>query len=174
MANTFRNYEFAFWLLKARKQHLSFNGIYEGYDLSSTTKVMKAATLWKNAGCPYMEALALFEGSDNDKRKAITIVHKLGASAVYEKMRWEMRTSGIKSIPRGIRKSTRGNAAFLTGRELDVLELLKEGLHSKEIASKLFVSAKTVDNHISSIFFKLNVRSRTKAVSEAVRQEIIT
>lgn len=135
---------------------------------------MKAATLWKNADCPYMEALALFEGNDNDKRKAITIVHKLGASAVYEKMKWEMRTSGIKSIPRGIRKSTRENAAFLTGRELDVLELLKEELHSKEIAFKLFVSAKTVDNHISSIFFKLNVRSRTKAVSEAVRQEIIT
>jgi len=50
---------------------------------------------------------------------------------------------------------------------------MKEGLQNKEIASRLFISGKTVDNHITSIFFKLDVRSRTKAVSEAFRQEIL-
>jgi len=84
-----------------------------------------------------------------------------------------MRTSGIKSIPRGIRKSTQSNAALLTSRELDVLQLLKEGLQNKEIAGKLFISAKTVDHHISSILFKLDVHSRIKAVTEAVRMHII-
>lgn len=84
-----------------------------------------------------------------------------------------MRTSGIKSISRGISKTTRSNPAFLTGRELNILPLLKDGLQNKEIAAKLFVSAKTVDHHISSILFKLDVNSRTKAVTEAVRQEII-
>ena len=84
--------------------------------------------------------------------------------AVYEKMKLEMRTSGIKSIPRGIRKTTQSNPAHLTGRELDVLQLLKEGLQNKEIAARLFISAKTVDHHISSIFFKLDVNSRAKAV----------
>jgi DNA-binding CsgD family transcriptional regulator len=167
------NNEFAFWLLKARNQHLSLAGTYEGFDLGSVKKIKQAAALWKKAGSPYMEALALFEGNDDDKRKGITIVHELGATAVYEKMKWEMRTSGIKSIPRGIRKTTQANAAFLTSREIDVLELVKEGLQNKEIASKLFISGKTVDNHITSIFFKLDVRSRTKAVSEAVRQEIL-
>ena len=171
--NIFRNYEFAFWLRKAGKQQLPLSEMYEGYDLGTATKALKAAAIWKKAGSPYMEALALFEGSEHDKRKAITIVQGLGAEAVYEKMKLEMRISGIKSIPRGIRKTTQANPAFLTGRELDVLALLKEGLQNKEIADKLFIAAKTVDNHISSIFFKLNVKSRTKAVTEAVRQEII-
>jgi DNA-binding CsgD family transcriptional regulator len=171
--NIFRNYEFAFWLLKARNQHHSLNGIYEGYDVSSATKALKAAALWKEVGNPYMEALTLFEGGDNDKRKAITIVHELGARAVYEKMKLEMRSSGIKSIPLGIRNTTRLNPAFLTRREVDVLHLLKDGLQNKEIAARLFISPKTVDHHISSILFKLDVNSRTKAVREAVRQEII-
>jgi len=50
---------------------------------------------------------------------------------------------------------------------------MKEGLQNKEIAGRLFISAKTVDHHISSILFKLDVNSRSKAVNEAVRMEII-
>ena len=84
-----------------------------------------------------------------------------------------MRASGIKSIPRGIRKTTRTNPAHLTERELEVLQLLKESLQNKEIANKLFISPKTVDHHISSILFKLDVNSRTKAVKEAILLEII-
>src|SRR4029077_19657812 len=108
------------------------------------------------------------------KRKALTIVQDLGANAVHERMKAEMRSSGIKSIPRGIRKSTRANPAMLTGRELDVLQLLKEGMQNKEIASGLFISPKTVDHHISAILFKLDVNSRVKAVKEAQRLGIIS
>jgi DNA-binding NarL/FixJ family response regulator len=84
-----------------------------------------------------------------------------------------MRSAGIKSIPRGIRKTTQSNPALLTDRELDVLQLLGEGLQNKEIASRLFISAKTVDHHISSILYKLEVKSRTKAVHEAARMGIL-
>lgn len=170
---TIEKNEFAFWLQKARKQHLPLNDVYAGYDVSSVKKAQKAAALWKIAGCPYAQALTLFEGNADDKRKAITIVHDLGANAVYEKMKLEMRTSGIKNIPRGIRKTTQSNPALLTDRELDVLQLLNEGLQNKEIAARLFISAKTVDHHISSILYKLEVNSRTKAVREALRLEII-
>jgi DNA-binding CsgD family transcriptional regulator len=171
--NNFCNNEFAFWLLKARKQHLSPGEIYEGYDVSDATKALKAAAFWKKTGNPYMEALTLFEGTADDKRKALAIVHELGADGVYEKMKLEMRASGIKSIPRGVRKSTQSNAALLTSRELDVLPLLKEGLQNKEIAAQLFISPKTVDHHISSILFKLDVSNRNKAVTEAMRLEIL-
>ncbi len=171
--NIFDNNEFAFWLLKARKRHLPLRELYEGSEVSSKAIALKAAVLWGKLGCPYEHAFALFEGSDDDKRKAITIVHQLGATAVYEKMKLEMRVFGIKSIPRGIRKTTQLNPALLTSRELDILPLLKEGLQNKEIAAKLFISAKTVDHHISSILFKLNVNSRVKAVAEAHRHEII-
>ncbi len=84
-----------------------------------------------------------------------------------------MRISGIKSIPRGIRKTTQSNPALLTDRELDVLHLLKEGMQNKEIASQLFISAKTVDHHISAILFKLDVKTRMKAVHESIRLRII-
>jgi DNA-binding NarL/FixJ family response regulator len=84
-----------------------------------------------------------------------------------------MRASGIKRIPRGVIKTTQSNPALLTRRELDVLQLLKDGLHNKEIANKLFISAKTVDHHVSAIFFKLDVNSRVNAVKEALRLEII-
>jgi len=171
--NIYEKSEFAFWLSKAGKQQLQLDEYFEGYDLHNKASALNAADLWKQLGCPYEQALALFEGNEDDKRKAIEMVHNLGADAVYEKLKLEMRRSGIKSIPRGIRKTTQSNPAFLTDRELDILQLLQEGLHNKEIASRLFISAKTVDHHISSILFKLDVNSRIKAVQEAIHLNII-
>jgi len=167
------NREFVFWMRKARKQKLTLKNMQGGYDIDSTESALNAAAFWERAGSPYEEALALFETSDDNKRKAVAIVQQLGATAVYERMKFEMRRSGIKKIPRGIRKTTQSNPEFLTDRELDVLRLLQEGLHNKEIAARLFISAKTVDHHISAILYKLEVNSRTKAVFEAEKLGII-
>jgi DNA-binding CsgD family transcriptional regulator len=165
--------EFAFWLFKSRKLTVFPQEIFEGYDLSSHVKATKAASVWKRLGCPFEQAIALFEGSDSDKRMAVEIVHNMGAVAVYKRMIFEMRVSGVSKIPRGKKRSTLANPANLTNRELDVLALLKEGLLNKEIGLKLFISPKTVDNHISSIFLKLDVNSRVKAVSKANELELI-
>jgi DNA-binding CsgD family transcriptional regulator len=171
--NIYENSAFAFWLFKARKQKLQLKEFFEGYRTENESMALKASALWKQLGCPYEQAITLFEGSEDNKKEAIGIIQKLGADAIYEKMKFEMRASGIKSIPRGIRKSTKSNPANLTEREVGVLQLLKDGLQNKEIATKLFISPKTVDHHISSIFFKLDVNSRRKAVHEASRLEII-
>jgi DNA-binding CsgD family transcriptional regulator len=173
MGNMYDNSEFAFWLSKARKEKLPLKELYAGYDMGSPTKARIAAALWKKSGFPYYEALALFEGNEDNKKEAIGIIQKLGADAIYEKMKFEMRALGIKNIPRGVRKSTKSNPANLTDRELEIIQLLQDGLQNKEIAAKLFISAKTVGHHISSIFFKLDVNSRRKAVQEASRLEII-
>jgi DNA-binding CsgD family transcriptional regulator/tetratricopeptide (TPR) repeat protein len=173
MGNRYENSELAFWLCKARKETLHLPDMYEGYQLQDHPSAMRAAKIWEKSGCTYLQALALFEGSEMDKRNAISLIHNLGALAVYEKLKFEMRSSGIKSIPRGMRRSTLENPALLTDRELDILQLLNEGLQNKEIAGRLFISAKTVDHHISNILFKLDVKSRTKAVQEAIRLEII-
>jgi ATP/maltotriose-dependent transcriptional regulator MalT len=165
--------EFAFWLRKARKQKLPLKNMDEGYEIGTTALALKAAEFWERRGCPYHQAITLFESNDEYKRKAIGIVYQLGAVAVFERMKFEMRKSGIKNIPRGIRKTTQSNPEFLTDRELDVLRLLQEGLHNKEIAARLFISAKTVDHHISAILYKLEVNSRTKAVHEAEKLGII-
>ncbi|WP_170971075.1 helix-turn-helix transcriptional regulator [Ilyomonas limi] len=165
--------EFLFWMRKAGRHYVSPEEIAEEYDISSAAKALKAAAFWEKRGCPYEQLLFLFEGKDDDKRKSITMAQDLGATAAYEKLKQEMRNSGIKNIPRGIRASTRSNAALLTGREMDILQLLKEELHNKEIAAQLYISAKTVDHHISSILFKLDADSRSKAVTEAVRLGIL-
>jgi NarL family two-component system response regulator LiaR len=66
-------------------------------------------------------------------------------------------------------KSTKPSADFnLKERELDILALLVEGLTNAEIAQKIGISLSTVKFHISTIFLKLKVQSRTEAVAIAV------
>jgi two-component system nitrate/nitrite response regulator NarL len=61
----------------------------------------------------------------------------------------------------------------LTSREVEVLELLAEGLGQAEIAGQLFVSPKTVGNHIEHILGKLGVHSRAQAVARAYREHLV-
>ena len=61
----------------------------------------------------------------------------------------------------------------LTGRELYVLELLAQGKSNKEIGVSLYISETTVKSHLRSIFKKLNVLSRTEAISVASRRGLI-
>jgi DNA-binding NarL/FixJ family response regulator len=62
----------------------------------------------------------------------------------------------------------------LTPREVEVLELLAEGLPNKAIAARLRISDQTVKFHVSSISGKLGARNRTDAVRRAVRRGLIT
>lgn len=64
--------------------------------------------------------------------------------------------------------------SVLTKREIEVLKLLAEGLFNKEIAYKLLISEKTVKNHVSNIFKKLNVSDRTQAAVYAIRNNIVS
>jgi len=61
----------------------------------------------------------------------------------------------------------------LTGRELDVLNLLADGKSNKEIGSHLYITETTVKSHLRSIFSKLNVLSRTEAITTASRRGLV-
>lgn len=61
----------------------------------------------------------------------------------------------------------------ISKRELEVLQLIAEGLSNKEIAEKLFVSLNTVKTHSSKVFEKLDVKRRTQAVEKAKKSGII-
>jgi two-component system NarL family response regulator len=61
----------------------------------------------------------------------------------------------------------------LTGRELDVLTLLAKGKSNKEIGVNLYITETTVKSHLRSIFSKLNVLSRTEAITTASRRGLV-
>jgi DNA-binding NarL/FixJ family response regulator len=61
----------------------------------------------------------------------------------------------------------------LTEREREVLTCLVEGLTNKEIGERLFVSDKTVKIHVSNIFKKLNVKSRSQVIIHAVQNKLV-
>ncbi|HAN95048.1 MAG TPA: hypothetical protein DCQ17_05695, partial [Firmicutes bacterium] len=62
----------------------------------------------------------------------------------------------------------------LTTRELEILRFIVEGMSNKEIAAALYISEKTVKNHITSLLRKLNVEDRTQAAVFAVSQGLFT
>ena len=61
----------------------------------------------------------------------------------------------------------------LTYREVEVLQLIGRGMSNQEIAQKLFLSEKTVKNHLTNIFRKINVVDRTQAVLYAIKHKIV-
>ncbi len=62
----------------------------------------------------------------------------------------------------------------LTGREVEVLQHISEGMTSREIGEKLFISENTVKNHVRNILDKLGLRSRNEAVVYAIREGLIS
>jgi DNA-binding CsgD family transcriptional regulator len=70
---------------------------------------------------------------------------------------------------RGERKRPSSGWASLTPTELDVIRLVSEGLGNKDIASRLFVSPRTVQTHLTHVYTKLGLASRVQLAQEAAR-----
>lgn len=73
-----------------------------------------------------------------------------------------------------LHEKEKNDESNLTSREIEVLELIAEGMINKEIAKRLYISEKTVKNHVSNIFRKLNVSDRTQAAIYAFKHNIKT
>lgn len=87
--------------------------------------------------------------------------------AVAEGNTWLSGTVGDRVRGAASRTSRAGGLPELSQREGEVLELVARGRHNAEIARELFLSVKTVQNHVSSIMGKLGVTSRAEAVARA-------
>ncbi len=76
---------------------------------------------------------------------------------------------GYAQRGRGERKRPASGWASLTPTERDVVRLVSEGLGNKDIATRLFVSPRTVQTHLTHVYNKLDLTSRVQLVQEAAR-----
>jgi DNA-binding CsgD family transcriptional regulator len=133
-----------------------------------------AFEVWRQNGAPYLaarvrvlvgmacHALGDREGADLEFEAAQSVFESLGALPDLERL--AERRGGLEADdarPHG-----------LTARELEVLRLVATGKTNKAIATDLFLSEKTVDRHVSNIFMKLDVSTRTAATAYAWKSGI--
>jgi ATP/maltotriose-dependent transcriptional regulator MalT len=88
----------------------------------------------------------------------------LGRRLTREKETLVVREVMVPAPAEFVRDTGRLEALGITPRELEILELIAQGLSNKEIADRVFVSENTVKTHSSRVFDKLGARRRTQAV----------
>jgi ATP/maltotriose-dependent transcriptional regulator MalT len=93
-----------------------------------------------------------------------------GAVRSHDEAVRELRRLGRRIRNAGQRGQGDHGSASLSGREREVAELVTDGLTNRDIGARLFISAKTVETHLSAVFRKLDVRSRA-AVATALWRE---
>ena len=70
-------------------------------------------------------------------------------------------------------QNVKSNGYSLSEREKEILGQLVEGLSKKQIAEKIFLSHHTVDSHLRNIYAKLEVHSRSSAISKAIKEKLL-
>lgn len=154
--------EIALWLSRAGKLESVPDDIAEPYRLMLERQVEEAVAKWRELDSPYEVAVSMMAGAHAQQLEALEILEQLGATAVAARHRSHMRKAGL-SVPRGKSRETRANPAGLTARQAEVLELVAKELTNTEIADQLFLSLRTVENHVSAVLSKLGASSREEA-----------
>lgn len=133
------------------------------FALEISGRCREAAAAWRELNCPFESARALGECDESAQREALAMFESLSARPMIERVRYKLRTAGVKGQHRG-----------LTSKEVEVLALLAQGLRNKDIGERLNRSTRTIDHHLAAILTKLDVSSRAEAVSAAYRLGVIT
>lgn len=158
--------ELAVWRARAGLLHDVPEPCAAPYALEIAGDPAAAADRWRALGMPYDEALALLAVDDAAAvERAIAVLDGLGATATLGLARSRLRALGVSSVPRGRRPTTRANPAGLTDRQVQVLDLMAQGLSNREIASRLVIFAKTVEHHVGAVLRKLGVHTREQAAT---------
>ena len=161
--------ELALWRRRAGIAEEIAADVAEPFALQLAGDWEAAAAQWATIGRPYEAALALADGDGAARRRALDQLYELGAGPAAAIVARSLRARGARGLRRGPRRTTRDNPANLTPREVEVLALVEQGLRNRQIADRLFVSAKTVDHHVGAILRKLGVHTRGEAAAAARR-----
>jgi DNA-binding CsgD family transcriptional regulator/tetratricopeptide (TPR) repeat protein len=161
--------ELSWWLRLAGDSRQAPVPVARPFALMLADDHRAAAWAWQALGCPLWAAYALaFSPEMRDAQECLDILGRLGAPAVRHAVLRDRHARGL-AVPRGPRSASRANAAGLTAREVEVLQLLAEQLSYAEIAGQLILSEKTVGHHVSAILRKLGEPTRARAVAAAQR-----
>ena len=165
--------ELAFWRRRAGDRVRVPSWAARPFALQIDGDWRRAATAWQRLGCPYESARALAGGDAAARLAAVEGFDRLGAGPDLERLRQRLRAEGVRHVPRGPRPSTRHHPLGLTAREAEILHLLARALTNSRIGSRLHISPKTVDHHVSAILAKLGVGSREEAGRVAVQRGLV-
>jgi DNA-binding CsgD family transcriptional regulator/tetratricopeptide (TPR) repeat protein len=165
--------ELCWWLAVAGEPRLPPAPVAEPFARMLAQDWAGAAEEWTRLSCPLWAALALAcSPALADARRALEVVDRLGAPGVRRAVLRDRHARGLP-VPRGPRSASRGNPALLTGRELEVLQLLADGLSNADLAQRLYLSEKTVGHHVSAVLRKLGEPTRARAVAAALRRGLV-
>lgn len=123
------------------------------------------ADWFADRGLPFEHAVARSRGDDESAIVALRLAQDIGARALAARLRADLRARGVTGLPRGPRRPTTDNPLGLTPRQDEVLDLVAEGRSNAEIAERLFLSVRTVENHVSAILATLDVPDRGAAAA---------
>jgi DNA-binding CsgD family transcriptional regulator len=145
----------------------------EGDAQAALGPLRRAFWVWQKIGAPYPAARVRVDlaracralGDGEGARMELEV-----AGAVFEELGAGPDVAALATIPGApVAKPPHG----LTQRELQVLRFVAAGKTNKLIARELFLSDKTIDRHVSNIFVKLNVGSRTAATAWAYEHDLV-
>jgi DNA-binding CsgD family transcriptional regulator len=145
----------------------------EGDIASAAASLRQAADAWRDLGMPYEEAqtcalmASVCERRGDREGRRLELDH---ARTIFT------RLDVAPGVARGADSAGRGSrppAGALSEREAQVLRLLAAGKTNRDIGDALFISEKTVARHVSNIFDKLGVSSRTAATAWAYQRDLV-
>ena len=167
--------ELALWLRLAGLIDEMPENSWEPYARLGRGDWQKVAGWFANNGVPYERAVALSLGEDEAMLQGLAIADSLGARPLSSMLRSALAASGVEGVPKRPRQVQLEQVVEgLTARQVEVLQLLGEGLANAEIADRLFLSTRTVDHHVSAILTRLAAKNRSQAVHIARRAQLLT
>lgn len=142
----------------------------EGDAHGALTALRRAARGWRDLGAPYREARTRelighacravedADGAELEWGAALSVYRELGASPDLQRL-------GPVLVP--------GDPGGLTAREVDVVTLVAKGYTNRDVATRLGISERTVERHLSNVFSKLGVSNRAAATAYAYENDLV-